>query len=56
MTADSTAPIASTRESLVLADALLETLGGQAIADVDASWEAYCTRVERWWTPGKQPR
>lgn len=51
-----TPPILESMAALVLADALLETLGGQAIADVDASWEAYCTRVERWWTPGKQTR
>lgn len=35
--------------ALVLADALLEKLGGDAIADVDASWAAYCSRISRWW-------
>ena len=37
--------------SLVLADALLEKLGGDAIADVDAAWKAYCARLEPWWKP-----
>ncbi len=35
--------------ALVLADALLEKLGGNAIADVDAGWEAYCSRLAPWW-------
>lgn len=37
--------------ALVLADALLETLGGNAITDVDAAWSAYCSRLEPWWRP-----
>jgi len=37
--------------SLVLADALLDKLGGDAIADVDASWRATCARLEPWWKP-----
>ena len=37
--------------ALVLADALLEKLGGDAIADLDAAWEAYCQRLEPWWYP-----
>ncbi len=48
-----TPPILESMAGLVLADALLETLGGQAIADVDASWAAYINRIARWWT---QPR
>jgi chorismate synthase len=39
--------------ALVLADALLEKLGGDAIADVDASWQAYCSRLSPWWKPLK---
>ncbi len=42
--------------SLVLADALLEKLGGDAIADVDAAWRAYCRRLEPWWYPCDLPR
>ena len=37
--------------ALVLADALLEKLGGDAVADVDSSWEAYCSRLSPWWSP-----
>jgi chorismate synthase len=37
--------------ALVLADALLEKLGGDAIADTDAAWSAYCSRLEPWWSP-----
>jgi chorismate synthase len=37
--------------SLVLADALLEKLGGDAIADTDAAWRAYCSRLAPWWRP-----
>jgi chorismate synthase len=36
--------------ALVLADALLDKLGGDAIADVDASWKAYVARLEPWWS------
>lgn len=37
--------------ALILADTLLEKLGGDAIADTDASWESYCGRLAPWWTP-----
>jgi chorismate synthase len=37
--------------ALVLADALLEKLGGDAIADVDASWKALVERLAPWWVP-----
>jgi chorismate synthase len=37
--------------ALVMADALLEKLGGDAMADVDAAWNAYCARLQPWWTP-----
>jgi chorismate synthase len=37
--------------ALVLADALLEKLGGDSITDVDAAWNAYCSRLEPWWYP-----
>jgi chorismate synthase len=37
--------------ALVLADALLEKLGGDAIRDVDASWRAYTERLAPWWYP-----
>jgi chorismate synthase len=37
--------------ALVLADALLEKLGGDAIADVDAGWRSYCGRLAPWWSP-----
>jgi chorismate synthase len=37
--------------ALVLADELLVKLGGDAIADTDAAWEALCGRLEPWWTP-----
>ncbi len=37
--------------ALVLADALLEKLGGDAVADLDAGWRAYCERLSRWWRP-----
>jgi chorismate synthase len=39
--------------ALVMADALLDKLGGDAIADVDANWGSYCERLERWWKPNK---
>ncbi len=35
--------------ALILADALLEKLGGDAIADLDAAWDAYCSRLAPWW-------
>jgi len=37
--------------SLVMADTLLEKLGGDAIADVDAGWESYCGRLAPLWKP-----
>jgi chorismate synthase len=37
--------------ALVLADELLVKLGGDAIADTDASWTALCARLEPWWRP-----
>ncbi|HHQ48743.1 MAG TPA: chorismate synthase [Acidobacteria bacterium] len=38
--------------ALVLADALLETLGGSCMDDVDAAWRAYTGRLAPWWRPG----
>jgi chorismate synthase len=35
--------------ALVFADELLARLGGDAIADTDAAWEAYCERLKPWW-------
>lgn len=40
--------------ALVLADALLEKLGGDAVADVDAAWDAYSARLAPWWYPADQ--
>jgi chorismate synthase len=37
--------------ALVLADAMLERLGGDAIADLDAAWQAGCARLAGWWSP-----
>jgi chorismate synthase len=37
--------------ALVLADALLERLGGEAIADLDAAWRACCARLAGHWSP-----
>ena len=37
--------------ALVLADALLEKLGGDAVSDLDAGWRSYCSRLEPWWRP-----
>ncbi len=39
--------------ALVLADALLEKLGGDAIADTDAAWQALTARLAPWWRPPK---
>jgi chorismate synthase len=39
--------------ALVLADALLEKLGGDAIADTDAAWKALAARLAPWWQPGQ---
>ena len=41
--------------ALVLADALLEKLGGDAIGDVDSAWQSYCARLEPWWYPNPRP-
>ncbi len=35
--------------ALVLADGLLEKLGGDAITDVDAAWQALTARLAPWW-------
>jgi chorismate synthase len=37
--------------ALVLADCLLEKLGGDAIADTDAAWQALTERLKPWWKP-----
>ncbi len=37
--------------ALVLADCLLEKLGGDAIADTDAAWHALTERLKPWWQP-----
>jgi chorismate synthase len=37
--------------ALVLADALLEKLGGDAIADTDNAWKALTDRLAPWWQP-----
>jgi len=37
--------------ALILADALLEKLGGDAIADVDNAWKALVARLAPWWAP-----
>lgn len=39
--------------ALVLADELLVKLGGDAIVDTDAAWQALCARLEPWWRPRK---
>jgi chorismate synthase len=41
--------------ALVLADALLAKLGGDAIGDVDSAWRSYGARLEPWWYPGPRP-
>ena len=37
--------------ALILADCLLEKLGGDAIADTDAAWKALTDRLAPWWRP-----
>ncbi len=37
--------------ALVLADVLLEKLGGDAIADTDNAWKALTDRLAPWWQP-----
>jgi chorismate synthase len=39
--------------ALVLADTLLEKLGGDAIADTDAAWKSLSARLAPWWQPAK---
>jgi chorismate synthase len=41
--------------ALVLADVLLEKLGGDAIADCDAAWSAYTARLAPWWFADGNP-
>jgi chorismate synthase len=40
--------------ALVLADVLLEKLGGDAIADTDAAWEHLVDRLAPWWRPSSK--
>ncbi len=42
--------------ALVLADAWLEKLGGDAVADLDAAFAAYAARLDTWWKPATGPR
>ncbi len=42
--------------ALVLADALVEKLGGDAVADMDAAWEALLARLRPWWRPRREDR
>jgi len=37
--------------ALVLADALLEKLGGDCLTDLDGAWSALCARLVPWWYP-----
>ena len=37
--------------ALIVADALLDKLGGDAIADLDAAWRSYTERLHPWWYP-----
>ena len=39
--------------ALVLGDALLEKLGGDAIADTDRAWTALVDRLAPWWRPDR---
>jgi chorismate synthase len=39
--------------ALVLADVVLEKLGGDAIADTDKAWSALVDRLAPWWQPTK---
>jgi chorismate synthase len=39
--------------ALVLADAMLEKLGGDAIADTDAAWRHLTERLAPWWKPSQ---
>jgi chorismate synthase len=52
VTAIGAAPvIVEAMSALVLADALLEKLGGDAIADTDRAWQALAERLAPWWAP-----
>jgi chorismate synthase len=52
VTAIGAAPvIVEAMSALVLADALLEKLGGDAIADTDRAWQALAERLAPWWQP-----
>ena len=39
--------------ALIVADALLEKLGGDAIADTDNAWKALSGRLAPWWRPSE---
>ena len=41
--------------ALILADALLEKLGGDAIVDTDNAWKALVNRLAPWWRPTELP-
>ncbi|MFV2073166.1 MAG: chorismate synthase [Thermoanaerobaculales bacterium] len=41
--------------ALILADAVLEKLGGDAITDVDNAWKALVARLAPWWAPAIRP-
>ncbi len=52
VTAIASAPvIVEAMVALILADALLEKLGGDAIEDTDAAWNALASRLAPWWRP-----
>ncbi len=52
VTAIGSAPvIVEAMVALILADALLEKLGGDAIVDIDASFDAIKSRLKPWWQP-----
>jgi chorismate synthase len=52
VTAIGAAPvIVEAMSALVLADALLEKLGGDAITDTDRAWQALAERLAPWWAP-----
>jgi chorismate synthase len=40
--------------ALVLADVLLEKLGGDAIVDTDAAWKSLADRLAPWWEPNSR--
>jgi chorismate synthase len=43
--------VAEAMVAWVLADALLEKLGGDSVADLDGGWRTYCERLAPWWYP-----